>query len=106
MNVNNFISKASRDALLEEVNYLCAKNAKLAEDVASVPLLKEESRSGREQIEVLLVLLGEKDEELEAILSDLKDVKNLYKDQMEKLLDEVIKGNVDKSIKFENNALD
>ena len=52
------------------------------------------------------MLLGEKDEELEAILSDLKDVKNLYKDQMEKLLDEVIKGNLGKGIKFENNALD
>ena len=98
--------QASRDALLEEVNYLCAKNAKLEEDVASVPLLQEETRSSRGQIEVLLVLLGEKDEELEAILSDLKDVKNLYKDQMEKLLDEVIKGNLGKGIKFENNALD
>ena len=92
--------QASRDALLDEVNYLSAKNAKLEEDVASVPMLKEESRESRGRIEVLLVLLGEKEEEVEAILGDLKEVRCMYKDQIEELLDKVVTGNLDKSIQF------
>lgn len=44
----------------------------------------------QKQIEVLLVLLGEKEEELEGLLSDMKEIKNMYKDQMEELLLKVL----------------
>ena len=76
--------------MLDEVNYLSAKNAKLEEDASNVPSLLEESKTSRSRIEVLLVLLGEKEEEVEAMLGDIKDIKNMYKDQMEELLEELV----------------
>jgi hypothetical protein len=45
---------------------------------------------GRSRIELLLVLLGEKEEELEGVLGDLQDVKGMYKAQMEEMLNKVI----------------
>lgn len=39
---------------------------------------------------MLLVLLGEKEEEVEAMLGDIKDIKDMYKDQMEELLEELV----------------
>jgi hypothetical protein len=53
-------------------------------------LLLEEARVSRGRIDVLLVLLGEKEEELEAMIGDLKDVKGLYKDQIEDLLERIV----------------
>lgn len=53
-------------------------------------MLLEEARVSRGRIDVLLVLLGEKEEELEALIGDLKDVKGLYKDQIEDLLERII----------------
>ena len=57
--------QASRDALLEEVNYLSARNAKLEEDTQAVPRLRQEAQASKKRIEVLLVMLGEKEEEVE-----------------------------------------
>ena len=82
--------QASRDALLEEVNYLSARNAKLEEDTQSVPKLRQEALTSKKRIEVLLVMLGEKEEELEAVMSDLKEVKNMYRAQMDDLLTQVM----------------
>lgn len=53
-------------------------------------MLQEEARVSRSRIDVLLVLLGEKEEELEAMIGDIKDVKELYKDQIQDLLDRII----------------
>lgn len=53
-------------------------------------MLLEEARVSRSRIDVLLVLLGEKEEELEAMIGDLKDVKGLYKDQIEDLLERIV----------------
>lgn len=53
-------------------------------------MLLEEARVSRGRIDVLLVLLGEKEEELEAMIGDLKDVKGLYKDQIEDLLERIV----------------
>lgn len=69
---------------------MSAKNGKLEEDASSVPLLQEEARVSRSRIDVLLVLLGEKEEELEAMIGDIKDVKELYKDQIQDLLGRII----------------
>lgn len=55
-----------------------------------MPDLLEEQRLGRSRIELLLVLLGEKEEELEGVLGDLQDVRGMYKAQMEEMLDKVI----------------
>ena len=69
------------------MSFLSARNAQLEEDTADLPTLKEELQSSKKQIDVLLVLLGEKEEELEATLMDMKEVKNMYTAHMEELLD-------------------
>jgi hypothetical protein len=51
--------------------------------------LQDELQASRKRIEVLLVMVGEKDEEYEALMGDMKEVKNLYRAQMEELLERV-----------------
>ncbi len=44
----------------------------------------------RKQNNALLILLGEKEEELQALRDDIKDVKNLYKNQISQLLEKLV----------------
>ena len=46
--------------------------------------------ASKKRIEVLLIMLGEKEEEVEAVMSDLKEVKNMYRAQMDDLLTQVM----------------
>jgi hypothetical protein len=71
------------------VTFLSSRNAQLEEEAASLPALREEALSYRKRNELLLVLLGEKEEELEALEGDIKEVKDLYRSQIEDLLDRV-----------------
>ena len=50
------------------------------------PSLVEEVAALRKQNDVLLSLLGEKEEELEAAMADMREVKGMYKAQMDELL--------------------
>lgn len=68
---------------------MSSRNAQLEEEAASLPALREEALSYRKRNELLLVLLGEKEEELEALEGDIKEVKDLYRSQIEDLLDRV-----------------
>ena len=43
-------------------------------------------RSGK-RIELLLVLLGEKEEELEGLMGDMREVKTMYRAHLEELLE-------------------
>ena len=79
----------SRSALLQEVSYLSARNAELEESLGSDSNSAEAIARLEKENTVLLNLLGEKEEELENVLDDLKDVKNLYKLQLEALYDQV-----------------
>ena len=81
--------QTSRNALLEEVSFLSARNAQLEEDTAEFPSMKEELQASRKQIEVLLVLLGEKEEELEATMMDMKEIKNMYASHIQELLENI-----------------
>jgi chromosome segregation ATPase len=81
--------QASRDALLDEVSYLSSRNAQLEEQNASVPHLSEEVSTHRKKLELLLTLLGEKEEELDAAYDDLKEVKSMYRGHMEELLNQI-----------------
>ena len=76
----------ARQALLAEVTTLSARNAKLEEEAANMSSLTEALAKSRQETEVLLLLVGEKEEELEAAASDLRDVRALYREQMETLL--------------------
>lgn len=75
---------------MEEVSYLSMRNSQLEESCSSVPQLQAEVQSKKVRIDLLLTLLGEKEEELEAIMSDLKEVKLMYKTHYEELLEKVI----------------
>ena len=79
----------ARDALLKEVTFLSSRNAQLEEEAGSVPLLREEAHMSRKRNELLLSLLGEKEEELEALEGDMREVKGLYRAQMDELLQRV-----------------
>ena len=76
---------------MEEVHYLSARNTQLEEDTTAVPRLRQEVIANRKQIEVLLLLVGEKEEEIEAVIGDLKEVKALYQDQIRELTDRLVK---------------
>lgn len=80
------LRQASRNALLEEVSYLSMRNSQLEEQCASVPTLKFELQAVTKRLELLLVLLGEKEEELEAMMSDMKEMKNMYRNHIEELM--------------------
>lgn len=75
--------------MLEEVSYLSVRNSQLEEQTTCVPQLQEEVSSSKKQIELLLVMLGEKEEELECLITDMKEVKLMYKSHMEELLEKV-----------------
>lgn len=76
----------SRNALLEEVNFLSLRNAQLEEQCVKLPQILEELTASKKRIDVLLVMLGEKEEELEAAMSDVRDVKDMYKHHIEDLM--------------------
>ena len=69
---------------------MSARNAQVEEQISSLPSLQEEIKSLKKTNDALLVLVGEKDEEVESIFSDLKEVKNLYRGQIEELLNKVV----------------
>jgi chromosome segregation ATPase len=76
----------ARQALLSEVTTLSTRNAQLEEDAAGVPALQAALTRARSEAEVLMLLLGEKEEEVEAAQADMREVKALYRGQMETLL--------------------
>lgn len=82
--------QAARDALLQEVGYLNTKNAALEEQVTNYAAIKNDLEVKSVQNNVLLTLLGEKEEELELLYSDLKEVKTMYKEQISELLAKII----------------
>lgn len=79
--------QASRNALLEEVSYLSMRNSQLEEQASSVPHLQSELDAYKKRLELVLVLLGEKDEELEAMMSDMQEVKHMYRAHLEELIE-------------------
>lgn len=81
---------AARDALLEEVSFLSARNAQLEDATVQVPVLQQSHARLQQQVDVLLVLLGEKEEENEALAGDLRDTRDLYREQLDSLLARIL----------------
>ena len=77
--------KSSRDALLQEVSFLSARNSELEEKVGPAQQTEAIIKQLETQNGILLNLLGEKEEEVENMIADIKDVKNLYRAQMSDL---------------------
>lgn len=84
--VLGFDWQLSRDALLEEVSYLSARNSELQDQLKGLPTLQDALANARKRVDLLLVMLGEKEEELEAAVCDMKEVKYLYRTQLDELL--------------------
>jgi len=79
--------------LLEEVSFLSSRNSQLEEAMLEHDVIQTQLSTSRKQVEVLLVLLGEKEEELEALLHDMNDVKLMYKSHIEDLLQQIAPSN-------------
>lgn len=75
--------------MLQEVNFLSSRNSMLEEKIASLPSLNEQLGSMKVKNELLLTMLGEKEEELEGVLADMKEIKNLYRSELDNLLQKV-----------------
>ena len=86
----SFPLKAARDALLQEVGILNSKNAELEDRLEGLRTLKEDLVLKTTQNNVLLTLLGEKEEELELLHSDLEEVKVMYKKEIAELMSKVV----------------
>lgn len=63
------------------------RNAQLEEQSSAVPTLRADLDATAKRVELLLVLLGEKEEELEAMMGDMKEVKHMYRAHMEELIE-------------------
>ena len=75
---------------MQEVNILNSKNTELEDVLGSLSTLKEDLKMKTTQNTVLLTLLGEKEEELELLHSDLEEVKAMYREQIAELLAKVV----------------
>ncbi len=80
------------------MSYLSARNVQLEDDLVQFPTLKKELSEKQKQLEISLVLLGEKEEELEAALNDMKEVKNMYRNHIEELLMKVLPSDTNQEI--------
>jgi hypothetical protein len=60
--------------------------AEYEDKLVSLPKITSDINMLNRQNDALLVLLGEKEEELENTVQDMQDMKNLYKSEMEQLL--------------------
>jgi hypothetical protein len=84
------VRQISRDALLEEVSFLSSKLADYEENNLQVAPLTAELSKLRAQNETLLLLLGEKEEELESMIQDMKDVKVMYRQELDRLIEKSV----------------
>ncbi|CAM9513184.1 unnamed protein product [Ectocarpus sp. 12 AP-2014] len=78
--------QATRDALTEEVTSLGRRNTELEALAKAVPLLRDQALELQDKNGVLLDLLGEKTEDLEAVQADMREMQNMYRAQYDELL--------------------
>lgn len=71
--------------MLQEVSFLSARNSELEDKIGAIELTQQQLTKFETENTILLNLLGEKEEELENILVDMKEVKNLYRAQLDSL---------------------
>jgi hypothetical protein len=72
---------------LEEVSFLSSKVSSFEEDMTSIKPLTIEIAKLKEQKDTLLILLGEKEEQLEHMAQDMKEIKELYHEEMKRLVE-------------------
>ena len=82
--------KLTRDQLAEELVQATQQSSMATEALETVSSLREEVEASQAKYIAAVEMLGEKDEALEELRADLEDVKNLYKDQIEDLVNAVV----------------
>ncbi|KAJ0834041.1 putative TATA element modulatory factor 1, TATA binding protein [Helianthus annuus] len=86
-----------RDSLSEELVKMTKECKKLRSEAALLPGIKAELEALRFRHTAALELMGERDEELEELRADIADLKEMYREQVNMLVDKIQKGS---SIKF------
>ncbi|XP_058112212.1 golgin candidate 5 [Magnolia sinica] len=78
-----------RDSLSEELVKMTAECEKLRAEVAMLPGLRAELEALRRRHTAALELMGERDEELEELRADIIDLKEMYREQVDLLVNKI-----------------
>lgn len=76
-------------SLAEEVIAAAASEEAARAALASIDATREEHRQAQQQLLACTEMLGEKEERVEELRADLQDVKQLYKDQIEFMVEQL-----------------
>ncbi|KAI3463325.1 hypothetical protein Pfo_019988 [Paulownia fortunei] len=78
-----------RDSLAEELVKLTAECEKLRAEAATLPGIRAELEALRRRHSAALELMGERDEELEELRADIVDLKEMYREQVNLLVNKI-----------------
>ncbi|KAI3512613.1 hypothetical protein L1887_19929 [Cichorium endivia] len=78
-----------RDSLAEELVKMTEECEKLRSEVSVLPGLKSELEALRQRHSAALELMGERDEELEELRADIVDLKEMYREQVNMLVNKI-----------------
>ncbi|XVF26777.1 hypothetical protein REPUB_Repub14bG0047800 [Reevesia pubescens] len=78
-----------RDSLAEELVKLTAQCEKLKAEAAMLPGIRAELEALRQRHSAALELMGERDEELEELRADIVDLKEMYREQVNLLVNKI-----------------
>ncbi|KAJ0515176.1 putative TATA element modulatory factor 1, TATA binding protein [Helianthus annuus] len=78
-----------RDSLAEELVKMTAECEKLRSEVSQLPAMKAEMEALRRRHSAALELMGERDEELEELHADIVDLKEMYREQVNVLVNKI-----------------
>ncbi|CAL0308756.1 unnamed protein product [Lupinus luteus] len=78
-----------RDSLAEELVQMTEQCEKLRKESAFLPGLRAELEALRKRHSAALELMGERDEELEELRADIVDVKEMYREQVNMLVNKI-----------------
>lgn len=92
--LQSYISRLStlesiRDSLSEELVKLTEESEKLRAEASHLPSLRAELEALRRRHSSALELMGERDEELEELRNDIADLKEMYREQIDLLVNKV-----------------
>ncbi|KAI7725732.1 hypothetical protein M8C21_016611 [Ambrosia artemisiifolia] len=86
--------EAIRDSLAEELVKMTAECEKLRSEVSQLPGMKAEMEALRRRHSAALELMGERDEELEELRADIVDLKEMYREQVNILVNKVLSSSI------------
>lgn len=86
-------TESTRDSLAEELVKLTRDSEKLRGEASLLPGIKAELDALRRRHNAALELMGERDEELEELRADIIDLKEMYREQIDLLVNRIQKTN-------------